>query len=311
LVCLLFVATRKNSILWPRYQLFFTLSLYIAAGVGLASASGARLAAAAAAVLASMAFGLRTYYGDYSRGDWNRAAAYVSKTPAEPVIIFPSNLTYGLARYLPTDNPLDGVDEGDSVEAELASVTADAPGAWLALTWGQGSPAPERLRRYLRCAFREETVATLRPGLDSLRLTHYTRAAAAGSSCAPRQVWEQSSAPPLRELANIEQPDILPIEAGNVSVSGWAFSTGGMDAVALLVDGREVRRIVHPGRGRPDVAAVFADIPDRFTAHAGFGLIVQIGPGDHVLSLAIVHADGTRSLVGPAKDIRVVEKPAR
>jgi hypothetical protein len=103
----------------------------------------------------------------------------------------------------------------------------------------------------------------------------------------------------------------LPIEAGNVSVSGWAFSTGGMDAVALLVDGREVRRIAHPGRGRPDVAAVFADIPDRFTAHAGFGLIVQIGPGDHVLSLAIVHADGTRSLVGPAKDIRVVEKPAR
>lgn len=89
-----------------------------------------------------------------------------------------------------------------------------------------------------------------------------------------------------------------------IAVDGWTFSTKGIAAIAILVDGVEIARTRRHGIARADVAAAHPRVKPALALHSGFAATVDtagLRPGKHTLTLAVVHPDGTSSPLPPRK----------
>jgi hypothetical protein len=293
-VTLAFFLRKTNSILWPRYQLFFSFSLF--ASVGVAIASMKRHAVwPAAAVLALFGVGLDNQRR-IVREDWRTVARHIDREAAnEPIFVYRQNLVYGVARYLHGNNRLFGVGPTPHLESTLAGVLATestSTGVWYASAWPEGEEMDRRMfaflsHRYDRCDRKD-----VNPGVVSMKLTRCVGVHPPDARDTPA-FWRARPGP-LAEYGWVES-------VTTTKVSGWAFSSGGLKAMRLIVDGRTVAEAPHPGASRPDVSQVFSALPRDLTEPSGFYMAVELN--EDVARRARVygvHEDG--SLFEPRDD---------
>lgn len=96
-------------------------------------------------------------------------------------------------------------------------------------------------------------------------------------------------------FSNLETPAEPHTEISeSCPVSGWACSAGGIEAIDILVDGEQVRRIV-PDVGREDVAAVHPEVEG--SARSGFSALLDFRsrePGGHEVEVRVRNKAGER-----------------
>lgn len=317
LAVVVFWGTRSNSVLWSRYHLFFTFAQLLPVAALLARSRAWRWVAAP--VLAALvAIGLRFTFAELVKEDWKGAAAAIASHGArdENVVVFRPNLVYALARYLPTENRLFGLEDGVSLPQQIAAAAEGRSAVWLVSAWAQESGLPASAQALLSCRYARRERFAIPPGRVGMEVLRYSEpyragaaapstAAAGARACGPAALarepaaWELAAPGALQELAFVETPaEGARLSAATATVSGWAFSTRGIRSLRFEVDGREAGRVRHVGLPRPDVAAAFSAVPATHAASSGFWGVVELaeaGPGRHVLAVSVLHEDGTTS----------------
>lgn len=176
LIVVLFGLFRTNSILWPRYQVFFSFATFLAVAHAIATLPRPARFGAATAVGLAFLLGLHAYFGTFVRSDWKQVAAVIERTDgAAPVLVSTPNMTYSLARYLQTPNVLQGIHVSNATPEHFSTLVGDAAAAWLALSWTSHIAPPANIRPWLQCRFeRRELFPEVRPGLEELVLERYS-----------------------------------------------------------------------------------------------------------------------------------------
>lgn len=269
-VSLAFFLRKTNSILWPRYQLFFSFSLYACAGVALASLKR-HAVWPATAILALFCIGL-AHQRRIVREDWRTVARLIDREPtkADPVLVYRQNLVYGVARYLHGNNRLFGVGPTAHLESTLAGIIATesmSTSIWYVSAWPEGDEMNRRVfaflsRRYDRCDRQD-----VDPGVVSMSLTRCTGVHPPDAMDAPA-FWRARPGP-LAENGWVDS-------VTTTEVTGWAFSSAGLKAIRLVAHGRTLAEAAHPGLSRPDVSQVFSLLPRDLTEPSGFYVAVQL-----------------------------------
>ena len=130
------------------------------------------------------------------------------------------------------------------------------------------------------------------PGTVSMELTHCSVLRTAGRATPP---WWLARPGPRAEGGWVEQRTPS-------AVRGWAYSSAGLRAIRIVLDGRTIAEAPHLGFSRPDVSRVFSSLPQDLTEPSGFVVNVDLAGSDasRVRVLGI-RADGTSlELPGPA-----------
>jgi hypothetical protein len=279
-----FFLCRANSILWPRYQLFFSFALFTSVGVGLA-AIGSRAVWAVLAVVALALVG-NVHQMHIVREDWRTVASLVDRSD-DPVLVYRQNLVYSLARYLHGESHLFGIGPTPELERMLTLVVDSEPerGIWYASAWPESSDMDDRMRVFLARHYTRCDAQKVDPGVVSLHLTHCAGLQPDDGDATPS--WWLPRTGPRQEAGWVESRT----EAG---VGGWTFSSAGMRAVRVVVDGKSVAEALHPGIVRPDVTRAFAGYPRDLTEPSGFFVPVRVG-ADAIRRASVlgVRADGT------------------
>ena len=173
-VIIMFWTMKANSVLWSRYQIFFTVAQVIPIAAALTSIRWLRWVATPA--LAVMAFlGLQYIYTDLLKEDWKHAGAFISTTGSvdEGVIVYIPNMTWAIARYMKTENRLYGVDDGAELEANIVKAVAGHPGTWFATGWATGPALPATVHAYLACHYAHREDFPVASGRIGMTLTRY------------------------------------------------------------------------------------------------------------------------------------------
>jgi len=314
-VAVFFWVARSNSIVWPRYQLMFTFAQLMPVAAALQRGSRWRWAAVASfAVLAVVGF--RFLFADLVKEDWKGAAAAIASTPSteENVIVYRANLTYSLGRYLEPEHRLFGVGSEPDLRRRLALASDGRRATWFVSAWAVGSEVPAAVHAFLACRYAQRRDYPVDPGRVGLTVTRYSeprsreeQASIAACATAPEAtpLRERASAGALVEGGTIDTPSEAGLEtyraARAVTVTGWTFSTGGIRALTIDLDGVEALRTPHPGLTRPDVAAAYSAVPTGYTMDSGYWAIVDVSrlaAGVHTLRVAIERADGSIRRIG-------------
>lgn len=307
LVAAMYWVLRTHSILWPRYQLFFSFAQFFAVAAALDALRLWRWIVVPPVVVA-MAMGLR-FNVNSVKEDWKGAAtAIASQSDDSNVLVYRGNLTYSLARYLPTRNRLFGVFGEPDLARRVDLATRGQAATWLITAWSEDD-LPSSLHALLACRYASRESFPVDAGRVGMTLTRYSRPRAPlAPPCEPSMPdtplpWERAAPGPRRAMTDIDFPSTAtPVPAEpTVTVSGWTFSTAGIRTLAYDVDGREVARGRHIGLVRADVAEAYATA-GVYARHSGFWTILDTGrlaPGLHELVLRVEHEDGSWSTVTP------------
>lgn len=174
-VMLMFWVMKANSVLWSRYQLFFTFAQVIPFAVALATIKWLRWIATPALVVLA-ALGLKFIYTDLLKEDWKHAAAFVDQNGSndEGVLVYLPNMTWAMARYLETPHRLFGVDDGPDLSPMLIKAVEGRPGAWFVSAWAKGPALPNTVHTYLGCHFAKREDFPVSPGRVGMSLTRYS-----------------------------------------------------------------------------------------------------------------------------------------
>lgn len=290
-IAVAYFVRRQNSILWPRYQLFFTFPSYACIGVALAALSGRLrwLRWFGAVSLCGLLVAGNVYQQHIVREDWRTAAALVDAPGArdEPVLVYRQNLVYSVARYLRGNSHLFGIGPALHLEQTLGVIVgADqaARGIWYASAWPVSNEMADRVHTFLRARYERCEPAPVNPGLVDLHLLHCVIRRSATVALPP---WWRPREGPVREGGWLDIRDAT-------GVGGWAFSSRGIPTIRVSLDGKTIAEVPHPGAGRADVAHVFSAYPPDLTEPSGFFVPVQLDQDAIVrVTVSAVRADGS------------------
>jgi 4-amino-4-deoxy-L-arabinose transferase-like glycosyltransferase len=258
-VVVAFFVRKQNSILWPRYQLFFSFAVYICIGLGLTALRGA--ARGLGVVLAALFFAGNVYR---------------------------QNLVYSLARYLRSESRLFGIVDTAELEQTLDVITASEParqGIWYASAWPDSSALADRMRSFLASHYERCEQEPVDPGPTDidLHLTH----------CATRRMTEHDPAWWMPRPGPLQEGGWLETRSPS-GFGGWVFSSYGLRAIRVIVDGKTIAEAPHPGLGRPDVSRAFSTYPRDLTEPSGFFVPARVDEGAlRRARVAGVRADGS------------------
>jgi len=279
-----FFLRKANSILWPRYQLFFSFALFTCVGIGLAALR--RTAVVAGIALLGLALLGDTRQQRIVREDWRTVASTIDRTaPGDPVLVYRQNLVYSVARYLHGDGHLFGIGPTPELERTLDVIVGSEAkaGIWYASAWPESSEMDDRVRAFLVNHYSRCDAENVDPGVVSL---HLTRCSGLRTEAGDTPRWWLARPGPRLEGGWVETRE-------DVGVRGWTFSSAGMRAVRVVLDGKTVAEVPHPGLGRPDVSGAFPSYPKDLTEPSGFFVPVHVGGAIRRARILGVRADGT------------------
>jgi hypothetical protein len=286
-VVVAFFVVKANSVLWPRYQLFFSYPIYACAGVALAGL-GRRVLWVAAPIVILAVVG-HVHQHRIVREDWRTVAAIIDRAASrdEPVLVYRQNLVYAVARYLRGGNRLFGIGPWPNMEKRLRAIIASdgtTTGLWYASAWPESSDMELRMHDFLLQSYERCEKEPVDPGTVSMQLTHCSVLRAADGETPS---WWLARPGPRAEGGWVEQRTAS-------AVTGWVYSSAGLRAIRIVLDGRTVAEAPHLGLPRPDVSRVFSSLPKGLTEPSGFVVNVHVDGADasRVRVLGI-RADGT------------------
>jgi hypothetical protein len=316
LVAALYWATKWNSILWPRYQLFFSYAEYLPVAAALYHARLWRWVGVPA-LAAMAAIGLHFVYFDYVKEDWRHAAQAIEAraSPGEHVVVHRAILTYSLGRYLTSEHRLFGVEATSDWPRRVAVAAEGEDAIWLVSACAEGRQFPAELHAFFACRYASREDAPVDPGRVGLTVTRYSqpRPASIGaerSTCFRDGVdagggapWERAEGGRVLEGGVIDAPAEREIygDAPSMTVMGWAFSTRGIARLMFDIDGRLVQSARHSGLYRGDIDVQYPAVPPAYKQHAEFWSTVDVRglePGVHALEVTAVHPDGSTHRLG-------------
>ncbi|MBI3070968.1 MAG: glycosyltransferase family 39 protein [Deltaproteobacteria bacterium] len=224
---------KNNQLLWPRYVIFFSFTLFVAVGAFFVGpALRARHVAAAVVLTIAMGAGLHHYYHRFKKRDWRSAAQAIATNgdARDAVIVFVPNVVYALARYLSTEQRLFGVSEEDLLNGVFDRATADRPGVWTVFAWASGSPVLGAIRKRLACQFpfRDDHgihLIELSRHHDGLRRTPTTQV---NRDCSPRNGFVVARSSCVMETG-----------AEPIRVVGWVETADRLSTLSLVIKGPE------------------------------------------------------------------------
>lgn len=114
----------------------------------------------------------------------------------------------------------------------------------------------------------------------------------------------------LVERADVDAP-LHTVQGQPMQVTGWAFSSMGVRAVVLRVDGVEAARTRAHGIYRADVAFRYPELDQELAAFSGYSETLdthELAPGEHTLTAEVVHLDGTIKRVERSLAFKILPK---
>lgn len=154
-IFILYLLQKKNTLLWPRYGLFFSFALYLPLAAAIARGRRAVRLLGVAATLVSMLIGLRFYFHTFQKEDWRAAAGAIDSaaTPGDRILIFQPNLAYALAQYLRGDNRITSLLDSREVRGQVDRTSAESAGVFLVTAWPGSSAVPGVASDLLSCRY--------------------------------------------------------------------------------------------------------------------------------------------------------------
>jgi hypothetical protein len=148
---------RKNSLLWPRYQIFFAGAIAVPVCSGLLGLRPAVRALALSATTGVLMLGLWNYQARFVKEEWKRAGRTINSlgSAEDAVIVTPPVTVYALAHYLPTANLVYGADAEHL--ARVLEKAAEHPAVWTVFShWDRSLAEPVRAALARRFPIRED-----------------------------------------------------------------------------------------------------------------------------------------------------------
>jgi len=174
---------QQNSILWPRYQLFFTFILFIPLAVALSDFKRYFTIPLAVVLIAMMGFGNYFQYRVLVKEDWKLVSKIIDQRAEKNDLIIVCNpvLTQSLARYLPrNDITIMGITAPESINQEVATIMA-GPSTWYISIWND-KVTDEKIHSQLSSFYEGKENFITNPGLYNLTLTRYWAPRSKGTS---------------------------------------------------------------------------------------------------------------------------------
>lgn len=145
----------KNSLLWPRYQIFFIGAIAVPVCAGIFSLRPGVRALALSVTAGLLVLGLWNYHAKFVKEEWNRAGRTIASlgSAEDAVIVTPTITVYALAHYLPTANLLYGADPEPGYLAQVLEKAAQRPAVWTVFSHWDRTSLGETVRAALARRF--------------------------------------------------------------------------------------------------------------------------------------------------------------
>jgi mannosyltransferase len=177
-ICVVSIAywvTHHSSILWPRYQLFFTFIIFIPIAFALTCLKRRYLVPLAVLLVALIGVGHYFQYWILVKEDWKSVARILSERaePNDRVLVYSPGLIQSLARYMSRSNViLTGISSDKDFGRQLPSITMASRSSWYVSVWADKA-IDQNIQSHLRAYYQGKESIDVNPGFCDLTLTRY------------------------------------------------------------------------------------------------------------------------------------------